>query len=234
MLTNCLLDTFYLFVGTKDDGSTQFTHTDLDRMKVKRKFTGNQIIGVAADLRAKGGRGIIEPHYKEHLARRRDFIADYFKKEIIVMSEGKMPAVGTTDLKAYADFVRQHRGISEENVGYKVGTDAGMGRLMTDLCVYDTTDIIAQKKKRVCRVEEIQPKDASFLGPCKSQIIHTAPKLKDKYENLRPIYQKLQIERLPRVTIHGDCLYFNEVFGLMSCSSTHPCYGCYVSIFSIL
>ena len=69
------------------------------------------------------------------------------------------------------------------------------------------------------------PKNASLLGPCKGQIVHSAPKVKDRYENLRPIYESIGVGELEDVTFNGDCLYFNELFGKMSCSSTFPCYA---------
>ena len=197
-------------------------------MKTKAKMSSKVIIGVARDLRTKGGRAMIEPNFAASLPKRRDYIASFFAKQITMMKEGETRAVGCNSVKDYAEFVRVHRGIPMEDVGIKIGSDAGMGRLTTVLAVYDKSNVRPQKQQRVCRSDEVLPKNTSLLGPCKGQIVHSAPKVKDRYENLRPIYESIGVGEMEDVTFNGDCLYFNELFGKMSCSSTFPCYACNV------
>ena len=105
-------------------------------MKTKTKMSGQQIITVARDLRTKGGRAMIEPNFAASLPKRRDYIASFFAKQITMMKEGETRAVKCCGVKGYAEFVRVHRGIPMEDVGIKIGSDAGMGRLTTVLAVY--------------------------------------------------------------------------------------------------
>ena len=58
-------------------------------MKTKAKMSSKVIIGVARDLRTKGGRGMVEPHFAASLPKRRDYIESFFSKEITMMKEGE-------------------------------------------------------------------------------------------------------------------------------------------------
>ena len=83
-----------------------------------------------------------------------------------------------------------------------------------------------QKRKRRSREEGVQRSSTSDVGQATILFIGAVRNMKETAGNLKVIWDKLQVNEHLSYSISADFSCLMPMFGLMSCSSSHPCLYC--------
>ena len=111
------------------------------------------------------------------------------------------------------------REIDENNMIVRIGMDGGGGFMKVCLSVFD----MRQEKKEQGRLKN-RFKDS---GIKKLLILAIVPDIQENYINIKRIWLEAGLDKIHRnYTIASDLKLCNILLGLMSHSSSHPCYWC--------
>lgn len=165
-------------------------------------------------IRSKYGRKSVISNVDAHLATRDKQLKSFFLVEKIADDDVGCDntLVYCNDVVGFISFVVADRAISSPRV--KVGIDAGAGFLKFCLTIWEEDDTSSRRT-------------ANFSGVKRTFIIAISPNLKERYENVKIVLEKLQIKQLDMAyTFSVDLKLANILVGIQSHGSSYPCVYC--------
>ena len=212
----------------------KFTHQDLLTMASSAHLTGKQITTVAADLKVKMGRNIVEAGFDAALVNHNNMYSEYFKaeKKKFWDSDGNLMEktfFWCSKVKEFLELVARKRGKVLDECNIKIGGDTGKGFLKVTASIFNpnlSPQLETPKRKRRkmsdgisggVRFEDHGQRMILLLGLVKG--------VPESQENLEQIFDLVDLSGL-RFTITGDFKFLMAWFGLLGCSSVHPCLYC--------
>ena len=202
-------------------------------MAASAHLTGKQTDSVLADIRAKLGRSVIEPGVKSARVHHNSQYREFFTAAVVKFwsSEGELvnkPFFWCSSLEAFLNNVAEKRGRMLEECRLKVGGDTGKGffKLTASLYVPASRTAPISKKMRRSREDGVSPV-GKFAETGQRMILLLAwcKGIPESAENLEIVYNAVNLHSLQFI-MTGDYKLLMPSFGLMSCSSTHPCLYC--------
>lgn len=210
-----------------------FSHSELLTMASSAHLTGKQISTVASDLRVKLGRGAVQAGFDTAMVEHNNMYTDYFsaEKKQFLDSAGNLiekPFFWCHDVKRFLELVAHKREKVLDECNVKIGGDTGKGWLKITASIFQpkpTSSNQKHKKRRTrddgisggVRFEETGQRMILLLA-----IVKGVPESK---ANLEQIFDLLNLTGL-KFTITGDFKFLMPWFGLLGCSSVHPCLYC--------
>ena len=211
----------------------KFSHQELLTMASSAHLTGKQINTVAADLRAKLGQKAVEAGFDTAMVEHNNQYAEYFSAENKMFwdTEGNIIEKAffwCHRVKDFLDLVARKRGMVLEECNLKIGGDTGKGFLKVTASIYTSNAPTAEKEKKRRRTREegigggkrfVEHGQRMILLLC---LVKGVP---ESEENLELIFTHVKLAGL-RFKITGDFKFLMPWFGLLGCSSVHPCLYC--------
>ena len=212
----------------------KFSHQELLTMASSAHLTGKQINTVAADLRTKLGRDIVEAGFEDAMVEHNNMYADYFCAEKKLFWDDENNIIEKASFwchrsKEFLDLVARKRNKVLDECQLKIAGDTGKGFLKITASIYTPSATPTQKKgkKRRRTREEGVAGGVRFEDHCQRMILllFLAKGVPESSENLELIFSLLNLEGL-KFSITGDFKFLMAWFGLLSNSSVHPCLYC--------
>ena len=215
----------------------QFSHTDMNRIQSDLNLSDNQAEKLARDMRVVGGRDIIQPNLRGATAQVHRSLDTFFdiktvSFEISKNEETKMydreerTSVVCNDTPGLIKHLISERGLNPAITLTKFTLDGGKG--MFKVCMNLIEDHLVLEspiKKRSRYSDGLEPGRAKPGGVLQSLIIGLFPQIPETYNNLKTIYDLLDLNKVEHV-VSGDFKVLNILAGLQPCSSKHPCVYC--------
>ena len=119
----------------------QFSHQDMMTMASSAHLTGKQINTIAADMRIKLGRSVIEPGLNKAVIEHNNMYSDFFSgdKKVFWSNEGDLVekiAFCCHNVKGFLEMVATQRGRVLEECNIKIGGDTGKGFLKLTASIF--------------------------------------------------------------------------------------------------
>lgn len=208
----------------------QLTHQDVLRMRAQAGISSNQMKTILADLRAKLGRGLVEPGIREASSLHNSQYSEFFtaKMEEFKDKDGHVVQKPFIFCSKYPEFlakVEENRGVRRNR--RKLGGDSGKGFYKLAVTVYDDDASQEEKVKKARRSREqgITGGEMEVTGQSMILLLAAVPGIPETSYNIWVVLQAVGVNSLS-YKITGDLKFLMPCFGLMSCSSLHPCLFC--------
>ena len=211
----------------------QLSCKDVLSMAASANLTGKQTDSVLADMRVCLGRSVIEPGVKSARVQHNNQYREYFSAARVNFSnsDGKLvekPFFWCSKIQEFLKCVAEKRGRRLEDCKVKMGGDTGKGffKLTSSLYVPHMDSDVTSKKARRNRVDGVSKRDRfSESGQRMILLLAWCKGIPETADNLERVYRAVDINSV-RFIMTGDYKLLMPTFGLMSCSSTHPCLYC--------
>ena len=211
--------------------SIQMGCQDVLTMAASAHLTGKQTDSVLADIRAVFGRKSIEPGLKDARVAHNGQYREFFSAARVNFSNTKgeqmlKPFFWCSKLKDFLASVANKRGRNLEECTLKIGADSGKGffKLTASMYIPGSQSQIETKKRR-SREDGVCDVKFSETGQRKILLLAWCKDIPETAENLEIVYNAVNISSV-KFIMTGDYKLLMPSFGLMSCSSTHPCLYC--------
>ena len=209
----------------------KFTHQDLLSMASSAHLTGKQVKSVAADLRVKLGRAVVQPGFDKTVIEHNNMYSEFFRqgKKMFFDTEGNVIEEGViwcNDAEGFLNLIARKRGKELEDCHLKIGGDTGKGFLKITASIFTESEVQQNRKKRRTREEGIHGGSRfEETGQRMVLLLFLVKGVPETMENLDIIFNMLNLESL-EYTITGDFKFLMPCFGLLSCNAVHPCLYC--------
>ena len=209
----------------------QLTCKDVLTMSASAHLTGKQTDSVLADLRAVLGQKVIEPGVKDARVSHNGQYKEYFSSARVkfknsVGEQVVKPFFWCSKLQEFLQSVASKRGRNLQDCTLKLGADGGKGFFKLTASIYiPCSSTPNQIKKRRSREDGVCGARFSETGQRKILLLAWCKDIPESAENLEFIYQAVDVNSVSFI-MTGDYKLLMPSFGLMSCSSTHPCLYC--------
>ena len=224
--------TVHVHLGRQVDQSDQISRRDVLTMAASAHLTGKQTDSVLADIRSVLGRKIIEPGVKEARVTHNSQYKEYFSSSMVKFKNSQGEPVmkaffWCSKLQDFLTNVADKRGRKLEECTLKLGADSGKGffKLTASIYIPSSPTPIVTKKVRRSREDGVCSERFSETGQRKILLLAWCKDIPESAENLEIIYQAVNISSVSFI-MTGDYKLLMPSFGLMSCSSSHPCLYC--------
>ena len=145
-----------VLVGQKAPATTtlpKFTHQKLMTMTSSAHMSGNQMRTLAADLRVKLGRNVVEAGFDTAMVEHNSMYKVYFsaEKKIFWDSDGNMVEKAffwCNNVKEFLEVVARKRGKVLDECSVKIGGDTGKGFLKITASIYNPGTSSQEKSER--------------------------------------------------------------------------------------
>ena len=224
-------------IGALSSGPGVLTTSEAQAMATNAHLTGAQLKSVAADLRAKFGKKLIEARLSEAIPKQNSRFAPFFTVERKVFYDKNMvpmdpkPLFFCHRLQEFLSLVAELRGQIFEDMVKLVQGDSGQGWFKLALSLIETSDLVSDggegsSKRRRSREDGIGG-GLKFLsyGARKILILALVQGVPESNINLEIIYSSVSVCQLS-FKLTGDLHFVMPSLGLMSCSSSNPCPYC--------
>ena len=200
----------------------RLTFEDFNDLRMSKNLSTNQVKAISAKVRQTLGRDSVEPNVREYLHNQSKLLyyfevcnMDLFERQEKKLVAIKRPAVIAEDIANLIDYVKQHRNIQDnDNILIKLGLDGGQEFLKATLNIVD-----------VQKFNESQSGTSKDTGIKKLLILFISPQVSEIYENLRIIFQKLNLACLG-IKVSMELKLANMIIGIQTHGAQHPCCYC--------
>ena len=210
----------------------QFSHHEMMTMANSAHLTGRQINSIAADMRVKLGRNVIEPGLDRAVIGHNSMYSDFFsgERKVFWNNEGNVIEKITFwchNVRGFLEMVATRRGKILEECNLKIGGDTGKGFLKLTASIYEpAAEAPTSKKIRRSRDDGIGGgRHFSDSGQRMILLLCVVKGVPESMENLGLLFSYVDLSGL-KFTITGDFKFLMPWFGLLGCGSTHPCLYC--------
>ena len=210
----------------------QFTHQEMLTMATSAHLTGNQINTIAADLRIKLGRDAVVPGLDKAVVEHNNMYLDFFSGEQKMFwdSEGNVvrrAIFWCHNVRGFLEMVASKRGEILDECSLKIGGDTGKGfmKITASLFTPNTADPVSRKKRRTREDGISEVNKFSETGQRMILLLCVVKGVPESMENLELLFTHVNLTGL-KFTITGDFKFLMPWFGLLGCSSVHPCLYC--------
>ena len=209
----------------------QMTSKDVLTMAASAHLTGNQTDSVLADLRAMFGQKVVEPGVRDSRVKHNSQYKEYFSSALVNFknSAGEQvvkPFFWCSKLKEFLELVADKRGRKLEDYKLKLGADSGKGFFKLTASLYHPCSSTSSlRKRRRSREDGFCAERFSETGQRTILLLAWCKDIPESAENLEIIYKAVDVGSVSFI-MTGDYKLLMPSFGLMSCSSTHPCLYC--------
>ena len=196
-----------------------FTAKDLIDIQAQQHASDIQIIRLSSSIRKICGKNSVEPNLRDLLRENALKLTDFFTTTMAKMHVCDSSVlqdriiVHCVDLEAFIMHVIKEREYDPYNHLVRIGLDGGQNMFKLVLNIINTSD----------NVEPGQYKDS---GVRKTFIIAIAESIKENYENVNTIMDKITNFDRIKYYICSDLKLINIICGIQSSSSKHPCPYC--------
>jgi hypothetical protein len=223
-------------------GLVPLNHSEVLTIGAQNHLSSQQTENIMADLRTKYGRSFVAPGIAKASTEHNRKYDEFFTSEEVILTDSKGNEFHKTffycsSLLPFIQSVCSTRGIKFEDQKFKVGVDHGLEWEKITLTLIPSSaspssqtstvtqqpDTKRQRRKRDDGVKRVGKNSSTgqetilFLGVVRA--------MKESANNFKTLWEKLKLEQLD-YTITGDLSALMQLFGLMSCSSSHPCLYC--------
>lgn len=212
----------------------------LDNIRSQAGLSSRKMQIVSGGIRSDLGRQAIPSHYREHVSSQINFLKDYFyveKHNFITETKSGLPTTFTDMWCVWAPIVpliviifdlRENTDKSDYLI--KVMADTGKGTTKVCFSIIPFNECTSTKKRTKYVDGGILAKRSLDSGINKCIICFCVPEIKEVNWNFKKIFELINMDQLlsefKNVIFAGDFKLLNEVYGLMACSSKHPCIYC--------
>ena len=197
-------------------------------------MSGNQMRTLAADLRVKLGRNVVEAGFDTAMVEHNSMYKVYFsaEKKIFWDSDGNMVEKAffwCNNVKEFLEVVARKRGKVLDECSVKIGGDTGKGFLKITASIYNpgtSSQEKSAKKMRRTSKEGIRG-GVRFVdhGQRMILLLGLVKGVPECQENLEKIFSLINLSGI-KFNMTGDFKFLMAWFGLLGCSSVHPCLYC--------
>lgn len=208
------------------------THQEMLTMASSAHLTGNQMNTIAADLRVKLGRDVVSPGLKGAVVEHNKMYSDFFsgEKKVFWDTEGNVVRKALFwchNVRGFLEMVASKRGKVLDDCHVKIGGDTGKGFLKVTASIFTPTPEAQMSRKRRRTREEGLSGGKKFMenGQRMILLLCVVKDVPESMENLELLFTYVNLAGL-KFTITGDFKFLMPWFGLIGCSSVHPCLYC--------
>ena len=214
----------------------QLTHQEVITIGYQNHLSSQQTENIFADLRTKYGRKFVSPGLATASSKHNCMYEEFFRAEEVTLLDSK----GNEQMKTFfycsslipfIHSVCDNRGIDFEDQKMKIGVDHGLEwekitlTLSSSSHTFPVADPVPKKVQRRKYKDGVGRINKSDTGQETILFLGVVRSMKESHTNFKILWEKLQLEQL-NYSITGDLSALMQLFGLMSCSSSHPCLYC--------
>ena len=222
--------------------TSSLSHADAITLGHQNNLSTSQLHHVLADLRTVHGRSFVEPGLVEAAIVHNNKYEEFFVGEEVVLEAGKGRYEPKTiffcsKLVPFLNKVCEERGVKLDEQRLKVMVDSGKEwekvclTMSPNLPTYSAAPFPLpqstpeEKRKRRSREDGVRRDSSSTTGQSTILFLAVVKGMKETAGNFAVLWEKLQLSQV-RYTVSADFAALMPLFGLMSCSSSHPCLYC--------